>query len=432
MTIRDAFAKATEFTLPISIEASKPVMPVANAQVWQSVAGNFVADLHGKTEASPMALLPTFLAVLGGLAINPHAQHEATKHPLLIWPVIIGTSSKARKGQSLDLVMSAFQQSADGYIPTPQSGITSGEGLIHAIRDAKTDKDGNILLNRNGEPIDEGVQDKRLLLVLPEFATLLQVMGRNGNTTSGNARVAWDGKALQNLNKNSPEKVTKPHITIIAHTTPSELRELYNPREMSNGLGNRFNYFLADRAGKVPSPDIYVPSDGLKADIKKVVQFSTHAQLIQRSAEAEEYWASKYAELSEEASGLVGAMHARDEAYAMRYSCLHALMRCSNTVEIQDIEAALDLIIYNEATLKYQFEATDFDPDIPKLIAAINASPERELSRSEIHKNVFKGHKAASALDDMKLKCVELGAITVRKESTKGNDAEIWSTNNVT
>jgi hypothetical protein len=428
MTINEALAQAREINLPDIPEAPKPKVPMAGAACWNSVAGNFVSDLYGKTEASPMSLLLTFLSVLGSGVTEPYAMHEATRHPLTIWSAIIGLSSKSRKGQSLDLTQECFKQSLEGQfsMPIPQSGVTSGEGLIHAIRDPLEDADGNLLLNRKGDPVDAGVTDKRLLLFIREFSTLLHVMGRAGNTTSGLARDAWDGKRLQNLNKNTPEKSTNPHVTIVGHTTPEELRQLLKPLEMANGLGNRFLWVIADRQGFIPSPPIYKPSEGLKSDLKAVIQYARKPDAVTRSPEAEEYWVSIYEELSEESSGYVGSMHARDEAYAMRLSCLFALMRRSYSVEVKDIQAALDILAYNKASLMYQFESTDYDPDILKIITAIDASENRELTRTKIHK-VLSSHKSGAHIDSLKSKLLEMKAIAIRMETTSGRDVEIWS-----
>ena len=61
-----------------------------------------------------------------------------------------------------------------------QSGLSSGEGVIYAVRDAveKVGKGGTV------ETVDEGVADKRLMLVTEEFVSALSVMERAGNTLS--------------------------------------------------------------------------------------------------------------------------------------------------------------------------------------------------------------------------------------------------------
>ena len=118
-----------------------------------------------------------------------------------------------------------------------QSGLSSGEGVIYAVRDAveKVGKDGTV------ETVDEGVADKRLMLVTEEFVSALSVMERAGNTLSPVLRDAWGTARFQTLTKNSPTKATDSHISIIAHTTDDELRARLTRIEMANGFANRFS-----------------------------------------------------------------------------------------------------------------------------------------------------------------------------------------------
>jgi hypothetical protein len=57
------------------------------------------------------------------------------------------------------------------------AGLSSGEGLIHAVRDPVTK------VNKEGqeETVDPGVADKRLLIKESEFSRVLRVMGRPEN-----------------------------------------------------------------------------------------------------------------------------------------------------------------------------------------------------------------------------------------------------------
>ena len=91
--------------------------------------------------------------------------------------------------------------------------MSSGEGLIHAIRDG----DGKA---------DAGVADKRLLIVEGELAAPLRAMQRNGNTLSTVLRATWDGRTLEPLTKANVIKVSNPHVGIVGHITIAEMKEL--------------------------------------------------------------------------------------------------------------------------------------------------------------------------------------------------------------
>ncbi len=111
------------------------------------------------------------------------------------------------------------------------SGLSSGEGLIWAVRD-KIYKNEEV--KDNGRPtgevtevlVDVGEQDKRLLVVEEEFASVLQAVSRHGNTVSALIRQAWDNGKLRTLTKNNPTKATGAHISIVGHITHQELCRL--------------------------------------------------------------------------------------------------------------------------------------------------------------------------------------------------------------
>ena len=102
-------------------------------------------------------------------------------------------------------------------------GLSSGEGLIWAVRDKI------IQLERQGKgaaaervevEVDPGVTDKRLYILESEFAGALAVMKRGGNTLSRVIRDGWDRGDLATLTKNSPARATGAHISIVGHISP--------------------------------------------------------------------------------------------------------------------------------------------------------------------------------------------------------------------
>ena len=76
-------------------------------------------------------------------------------------------------------------------------GLSSGEGLIHAVRDPTVDtiarREGKRVVDYETQTTDAGVEDKRLLAVEGELSQALQWAGREGNTLSAIIRLAWDG-----------------------------------------------------------------------------------------------------------------------------------------------------------------------------------------------------------------------------------------------
>jgi len=93
------------------------------------------------------------------------------------------------------------------------SGLSSGEGLIWAVRNEVRKRVPVKSKGRHTGEYDEvveheGINDKRLLVMEGEFANALKVMQREGNTLSPVIRSAWDSGNLRSLTKNSPAVAT--------------------------------------------------------------------------------------------------------------------------------------------------------------------------------------------------------------------------------
>jgi hypothetical protein len=211
--------------------------PIAQ-DAFHGLAGEFVHGIAAETESDPVALLVQFLVSFGNAAgHNPYFMVEATPHFMNMFSLMVGDTAKARKGTSWGHVASVIGQSdLDWRTSRIQSGLSSGEGLIEAIRDPRQENPGN---GEDKEP-DAGVADKRLLVVQGEFASVLAVMARAGNTLSSIIR-AWDHGNLSTMcRKANSLRATGAHISVPAHITRDEVRRNLDSTEISNGFSNRF------------------------------------------------------------------------------------------------------------------------------------------------------------------------------------------------
>jgi hypothetical protein len=215
------------------------VWPEMAGVAYHGLAGNVVRIIEPHSEADTNALLVQFLTVAGNLmGRTAYYQVESDRHHPSIFSVMVGDSSKARKGTSWGRVR------ALGSIADPEwfgdrvkGGLSSGEGLIDQVRDERREWN-----KKTGceEVVDSGVKDKRLMVVEPEFASALSVAERHGNTISPIIRNAWDGVKLATLVKNSPLSATGAHISILGHVTIDELRARITRTDLANGFANRF------------------------------------------------------------------------------------------------------------------------------------------------------------------------------------------------
>src|SRR5262249_17227827 len=152
----------------------------------------------------------------------------ADRHGTNLFAVLVGTTAKGRKGTSWGMVRELLTRiGPDWDDKCVKSGLSSGEGLIHAVRDPLEVQEP---IKKGGKVIDyqqviqgPGVTDKRLLVVEGEFALPLKNLARDTNTLSAVIRNAWDRGDLRVLTKSSPTVATGAHISILGHTTKDEL-----------------------------------------------------------------------------------------------------------------------------------------------------------------------------------------------------------------
>lgn len=224
----------------------------APQEMFHGFLGELVGLYEAHTEACPEAIASQFLVAFGS-AVGPSPRFYVgeTRHRMNEFLCLAGITSRGRKGDAERAAMAPIRAADEVFAENCIAhGLSSGEGLIHAVRDP-------IFKVRDGERtlVDEGVTDKRLLAIEGEFASALKQFRREGNTLSPVLRTAWDGvHPLRTLTKNAPEVATGAHISLISHCTQDELRRLLTDVEIANGLGNRFLFIRAERARLIPCP----------------------------------------------------------------------------------------------------------------------------------------------------------------------------------
>jgi hypothetical protein len=241
---RDSANQQTSSLKPV--ECLQPPGPVFPEGALYGVAGEIIRKLEPYSEADPAALYFQLLTCIGSMVGNhAHFEVEGDRHAVNLFLVVVGKSAKARKGTSWGRIFSLLSDVDSRWWADRQaSGLSSGEGLIFQVRDESADKKGDAI---------DGIADKRLLVFEGEFAQVLRVLKREGNTLSGVIRNAWDGKVLAILTKNTPIKATGAHISIVAHVTNEELqKEIRETAEMFNGFANRFLWCFAKRSKLIP------------------------------------------------------------------------------------------------------------------------------------------------------------------------------------
>jgi hypothetical protein len=349
-------------TVPAEREARK--WPEPDAAMFHGIAGEFVRVVGPHSEADPVALLVQLLVVFGNVVgRNACRVADGARHALNLFLVLIGDTARARKGTAWSWVRHLFSIIDPAWANDRiQSGLSSGEGLIWAIRDPIEKREavrekGRVTGEYQWVEIDAGVLDKRLVVVEPEFASVLRVMNREGNTLSTTLRQAWDSGALRTLTKNSPAKATGAHISLIAHVTVEELLRNFTDIEAGNGFGNRFLWICVRRSKLLPFGGRLEENalDEIAERFKITIHTIGRGGEFHFSHQAEQAWTQVYEVLSAGRPGLLGALLARSEAQALRLACLYAALDRTLEIGIAHLKAAFAVIEYEERSVEFVF-----------------------------------------------------------------------------
>jgi len=302
--------------------------------------------------------------------------------------------------------------------------MSTGEGLIWAVRDPVVSRDAK------GEEttVDEGVTDKRLLVVEEEFSRVLKCANREHNTLSAVFRQAFDTGDLRILTKSNPAEATGAHISCIGHITNHELVRHLTDTECANGFANRIPWVCVRRSKELPEGGKahLLDFSDIEARLKKVVAYAQTCGELRRDTVARELWCRIYHDLSAGKPGLFGAITSRAEAYVVRFSLLYAVLDCADCIRREHLEAALAAWRYCEDSARYIFGESLGDPDANAILAGLRKAGAAGLTRTEINEGIFQRHKAKGEIDRALNVLAECGLAESKPSPTEGRAAERW------
>jgi hypothetical protein len=380
-------------------------------EAFHGVIGQIVKIMTEHCESSPEVLLLHGIVIMGN--IFGRSAYAYGGGPQLFpneFAVFVGDTARARKGTARSmwehLVVSANPDWLDGCLCTQ---IQTGEGVVYQIRDERRGVPPG--KRRKNEPaqevvIDQGVSDKRLLIVEEEFSHTLKMAQRSGNTLSETIRLAWDSpRLLKTSNKNSPLKASDPHISLIGHTTRGELLSTLKTVELSNGMANRVLWCAARRTGDMPNveflnwrhfPDLV---DRLKEIFSQRFANTDDPTFFAKTPEAKSHWDQLYRKLnSEKRDSTLDSIVARDTSHILKLALIFAVADQIEKIEIQHLEAASAVVDFCQASACWIFGQATANKLANNILWALRRSP-AGLTRSEIQKNVCFGKTPKTQLD---------------------------------
>lgn len=343
-----------------------PALP--DAAAYHGLAGDLVHAVQDATEADPVAILGTILAVFGALAGHWRTFYQGGGQAANLFVVLVGQTSAGRKGTSWGVVREMFLSALDGWDSILVPGLGSGEALISHLQRVK----------------DSG--EHRALVYESELGRLLSAMNRDNSTLSPMLRDAWDGSPLGRFLAREGALVTWHHVGMLAHVTPVELRAKLADVDAANGWGNRHLFLAVRRQRLMPFTASVKP---LVASLVRPL----HLALVESRAPAELTFAEDAKELWEDfylsraarpRYGLVGALTARGEAQTARLALAYALLDRSGVITAAHLQAAIAFWEYAERSARWAFGDSTGDPLADYIRRWLRASDDGSATRQEI------------------------------------------------
>jgi len=407
-----------------------PQWPDPPAEAYRGIVGDFVDIVRPETESDPVALLIQALTFFGNCANRTsHFRVEASQHAANVNVVLVGDTAVGRKGTSESHVRRLFNLIDPQWTGTRiQSGLSSGEGLIHAVRDSSARKeplkDKGRVTGYQDVIVDAGIDDKRLLVIESEFSSVLKVAMRAGNTLTVIVRQAWDSGTLRGMTKNCPSNATDAHISILGHIPKYELLRLMDETDCANGFANRFLWLCVRRSQELPEGG-FVSDDQLEPVVRGMqgaLDFARRHGELRRDDAARQLWADRYHDLSSRRPGLLGAVLGRAEAQVVRLSLLYALLDCSPVITEDHLRAAQALWKYCADSAAYIFGDALGDPTADTILAALRKAPDG-MTRTDISA-IFGRHRSSREIDLALISLAQQNLTRTEREGTGGRPVE--------
>lgn len=275
--------------------------------------------------------------------------------------------------------------------------------------------------------IDPGVEDKRLQASEHEFARVLRVMSREGNTLSEIIRCAWDHRNLGTMTRNNPVRATNPHISIVGHITREELKRELAECDLFNGFANRFLWILIQRSKLLPHGGIVPQKElaSLTASFANALDEAKKINQMHFDQAAYDYWSAIYERLTTDHPSLYGQVISRSEAQTLRLAMLYALSDTSPLITPAHLQAALAFWNYCDQSARVLFGDRLSNSHAQKILEKLRAYPEG-MTRAQISYDIFQRNLSTQALD-LAFNCLEKAELVEKQiKQTGGRPSEVW------
>ena len=379
---------------PVAPGWPAPLAPAA----FHGLAGVLVNAIAPNTEADPVALLGTPLAIFGTLAGDSWALHQGDWQHGNLFVALVGDTGSGRKGTAFAAVSEAFTLADPDWRGILLPGLGSGEGLIVYLKEHES--------------------DPRALIFETEFGRLLTAMTREGSTLSPIIRNAWDGVPLGRhvASRKESGTVYQHHVGVLANITSVELAQKLTSVDAANGFGNRFLWLAVRRPHLLPFTEPVAPHVApFVGSLRSAMDYARAGGKLRLSPDARERWEAFYRGRPVR-SGLIAALTGRAEPYVARLAMVYALLDRSREVTAEHLAAGEAVWDYAERSAVYVFGDSTGDRNADALLRLLGE--ESPISWWDARKEL--GLRTAADLEAVVSMLQRLGRVRLVKVTRSG------------
>lgn len=402
--------------------------PVADPAMFCGVLGEIVTAADPTTEADPVGVLASLLASAGVvIGPSPHVQVGNTRHPLLVWPLLFGRTGSGRKGEAGQTAETFIRTAAPDSAGFTVSGLSSGEGLVERIKDPC--EVGEDEIRRKKSAGGAGTTDKRLLVVEPEFSSVMARAKREGSTLAAVLRQAWDGRALSVLNR-SALSASGSHIAIVGHVTPREFRLRLAETEMAGGTYNRFLPIYVERSKRLPLPGGVTPAQlqDLAGRLSAAIGQARHITQLALTGPSVRLWSDElydeFTEADDEDSAWTEFAR-RGAPYCLRIAGLFTVLDSRRQIQPVDLVAAAALVRYSIASARHVLDRQHRDPRLDRIRRALDGAAPERLTRTQVSE-LFSRNLSREQLDLLLEELLKDDRYEITHLATRGRPAATY------
>lgn len=216
-----------------------PGRPMPDEHFYYGVFKETVDLLAQHTEADPIGHVATLYSYLGCMIGR---QYSVFGEPPTCNPILVGDAGTGRKGTGEKDVRRLFADIQDTkMLPNISRSCATKAGLVREVRD-KSEKE------KDGIPVDIGVEDKRLWVCVSEFGQVLQDMKNPIFKLQDAACDLYDGEDQHISTSKGIVTATDPAVTFYGNITGEMLALRFDPHALAGGILTRMMPVFVERA----------------------------------------------------------------------------------------------------------------------------------------------------------------------------------------